>query len=64
MSLSDSAYYLNRANAERALALAADRQEVAAIHEELARLYQALVDQEDLRPTLSINFPHPTKAWA
>lgn len=56
MSLSDTGYYRDRANTERKLALAADRQDVAAIHEELARLYQALVDQAELRPTLRINF--------
>lgn len=54
MSLSDASYYRDRARAERALALAADRQDVAAIHEELARMYQAVVDHAELRPTLRI----------
>ena len=46
----DVTYYRERANAERALALSSERQDVAEIHAELARLYQALVDQEELRP--------------
>ena len=50
----DTAYYRERANAERALALKSARQNIAEIHEELARLYQALADQETLRPTLRI----------
>ena len=50
----DTAYYRQRATAERALALKSERQDIAEIHAELARLYQALVDQEDLRPTLRI----------
>ena len=54
MSLSDTAYYRDRATTELSLAFAADRQDVAAIHEELARLYQALVDQAELRPKVRI----------
>ena len=54
MSSYDTAYYRQRAIAEREMALRSDRQGVAAIHEELARLYDALVEQEELRPTLSI----------
>lgn len=50
MSSLETAYYRDRATTERSLALAADRQDVAAIHEELARLYQALFDQAELRP--------------
>ena len=45
----DVTYYRERANAERALALKSERQDIAEIHAELARLYQALVDQEELR---------------
>ena len=56
MSSSDTAYYRDRATAERLLALAADRLDVAAIHEELARQYQALVDQDELRPKLKLVF--------
>ena len=51
----DSEYYRQRATAERKLALAADRQEVAEIHLELARLYDALVDQPGIRPKLHIS---------
>ena len=51
----DIEYYRQRATAERKLALAADRQEVAEIHLELARLYNALVDQPGLRPKLHIS---------
>ena len=50
----DIEYYRQRATAERKLALAADRQEVAEIHLELARLYDALVDQPGIRPKLHI----------
>lgn len=48
----DTEYYRRRATQERELALKSERREVAAIHEELARQYQALVDQTQLRPTL------------
>ena len=51
----DIEYYRQRAIAERKLALAADRQEVAEIHLELARLYDALVDQPGIRPKLHIS---------
>ena len=57
MSSNDTEYYRRRANDERRLALQSDRQNVAAIHEELARQYQALVDQAELRPTLPIIMP-------
>ena len=49
MSHEDISYYRQRAIDERANALKAERRDVAEIHLELARLYQALVDQEDLR---------------
>ena len=54
MSFNDIEYYRRRAIDERALALKAERQDVAAIHEELARQYQALVDDAELRPQLRI----------
>jgi hypothetical protein len=54
LSSVDVEYYRQRAAAERELARASDRANVAEIHEELARLYDALVDQESLRPTLRI----------
>lgn len=54
MSSNDVEYYRQRAVDERALALKSERRDVAAIHEELARQYQALVDNAELRPTLRI----------
>lgn len=42
MSRNDIAYYRRRATEERERALAADRQDVAAIHLELAGLYDAM----------------------
>lgn len=51
----ETAYYRERAVTERALALKSKNQEIAEIHEELARLYQALVDHKVLRPTLRIS---------
>jgi hypothetical protein len=55
MSAEDTEYYRYRAATERALAKASDRTNVAAIHEELARQYEALVDQLELRPILRIS---------
>ncbi len=57
MSDHDARYYRERAATERAMALASERQEVREIHEELARQYDALVEQADLRPTLRIHLP-------
>ena len=57
MSSSDTEYYRRRANEERKMALKSERQNVAAIHEDLANQYQALVDQAGLRPTLRIIVP-------
>ena len=57
MSSHDIEYYRQRAVDERAMALKAERRNVAAIHEELARQYQALVEQAELRPTLRIEVP-------
>ena len=48
MPANDTEYYRARAIGE---------QDVAAIHEELARQYQALVDKAELRPTLRIAVP-------
>jgi len=50
MAGEDVEYYRQRAETERSFAKNADRANVAAIHAELARQYQALVDREDLRP--------------
>ena len=57
MSSSDVEYYRQRASAERALAEGARRANVAAIHDELARQYEALVNRAELRPSLRIAFP-------
>jgi hypothetical protein len=54
MSSDDTEYYRQRATDERAMALKSERQDVATIHEELAREYQALVDKVELRPKLRI----------
>jgi hypothetical protein len=54
MSSNDTEYYRRRATQERELALKAERRDVAQIHEELARQYQALMDREDLRPKLRV----------
>ena len=54
MSESDTEYYLRRANEEREMTLKSARQDVAVIHEELARQYQALAAEKRLRPTLSL----------
>ena len=50
MTASDTNYYRQRAATERELAAASERQNVREIHEELARQYDALVEQESLRP--------------
>lgn len=55
--MSDHHYYRERAATERAMALTSEQREVREIHEELARKYEALVEQADPRPTLSIRFP-------
>lgn len=57
MSSDDLNYYRQRAITERVNAKLADRADVAEIHEELARLYDALIEHETLRPVLSIHFP-------
>jgi hypothetical protein len=54
MISNDIDYYRARAIEEREQALAADRQDVAAIHLELARLYDALVNEPAIRPKLHI----------
>ena len=50
MSETDAEYYRQRAEAETRMAQEASRADVAAIHAELAKQYQALVDQVELRP--------------
>jgi hypothetical protein len=56
MSANDTEYYRRRAAEERAMALKAEQYNVALIHEELARQYEALVNRAELRPTLHIAF--------
>jgi len=51
----DVEYYRARAIEEREQALAADQQNVSEIHLELARLYDALVNEPAIRPTLRIS---------
>jgi hypothetical protein len=51
MSPTDVAYYRRRADDERKRAREASRAHVAAIHEELARQYEALIEHIELRPT-------------
>ena len=50
MSSDEIEYYRARAIEEREAAADASKLNVAAIHEELARLYEALADQPELRP--------------
>ena len=57
MQSHDVEYYRARAATERALAQASENADVAAIHEELAIQYEALVEQAELRPTLRIVIP-------
>ncbi len=54
MFQTDVEYYRRRATQERKMALKAERQDVAAIHEELARQYDALATEPQLRPRLHI----------
>ena len=49
MSSDEIEYYRARAIEERKAAADASQANVAAIHEELARLYEALADQPELR---------------
>ena len=50
----DTEYYRARAIEESIAAEDAAKTNVAAIHEELARLYRALADQPELRPLFKI----------
>lgn len=56
MSPDDTSYYRQRAVEERTRALTAECEDVREIHEELARLYDALVLQDELRPTIRTIF--------
>ena len=57
MFLNDIDYYRRRAANEQAMAQKAERQNVAAIHHELARQYQALVDRAEVRPESGLRAP-------
>ena len=57
MPPTDIEYYRQRATTEREAAKNSSRTGVAEIHEELARLYEALIEHESLRPKLRIAFP-------
>lgn len=59
MTCDDTSYYRQRAETERAMALSADRRDVREIHEELARQYDALVDQTELRIGHPFGYPAP-----
>ena len=50
MSSNEIEYYRTRAIEEREAAADAAQSNVAAIHEELARLYEELADQPEQRP--------------
>ena len=56
MSPDDTSYYRQRAVEERTRALASERRDVREIHEELSRQYDALVLQDELRPTVRTLF--------
>lgn len=58
----DVSYYRHRATTESELAAEAVRADVAAIHLELAKQYQALVDRIDLREALRT--ASPVRLWA
>lgn len=62
MSSNDTEYYRQRAITERELAKASTRSNVAAIHEELARQYDALVEHAELRQGPSIVERHRLSA--
>ena len=59
MSAIDVAYYQKRAEVERALAASSPNDEVAALHEELAGQYEALVREPGLRSSFRIKWSAP-----
>ena len=60
----DIEYYKVRAAAERAMAAATNRKNVAAVHEDLARLYQGLAEKAESGPTLRIVASQPVRLSA
>jgi hypothetical protein len=66
VSSEDISYYRERARVERERAKESSSADIAEIHEELARLYDALVEHESLRPTLHIvtrRVAWPSTSW-
>ncbi len=59
MSAIDTDYYQKRAEGERLLAAASPTDEVAALHEELAGQYEALVGEPGLQSSLRIKWSAP-----
>jgi hypothetical protein len=59
MSSNDLEYYLRRARDEHQRASECHRANIAEIHEELARLYEALIEHAELRPV-----PSPVSVWS
>lgn len=62
MDEQDIEYYRQRAATELGMASEADRSDVAAIHQELAEQYQALVEQSELRKALKA--ATPLRLWS
>ena len=60
MAAKNSEYYRTRASKQRASAEDVTKQNVAVIHAALAKEYDALAAQPELRP----NFPRPTVPMA
>ena len=54
MASDDAAYFRQRAVAEREAARLASRAEIAEIHQEMARLYEKLIEHGARRPELSV----------
>ena len=54
MTPRDVEYYSERIREERARAREAGRADVAAVHEELARLYEVLIGSNDSAPVLRL----------
>lgn len=59
MSSEDISYYRQRAEAEREHAKNSSRAGIAEIHEELARLYDALIEHSELRPRAKLSIVTP-----
>ena len=59
MSSEDVSYFRQRAETERERAKLSKNEDIAEIHAELARLYDAMAEHSSLRPKLSIVTPSP-----